>query len=154
MDSISADLTKAFTSPMLPAMSLRAGSAVDGYETPPPFDAALDAVTADYLEHYFWGLPHLDAVSWRYYLPILLGHALANLGNPKSMAVDALLASLRPPDRSPPRFALLSEAQTQMVCSVLEALAFQEDSAWKDPAILALEEYWAPGATYHDSPGA
>jgi len=154
MDSISAALEKAFPSPALPAMSLRAGNAVDSYETPPPFDADIDAPTAEYLESHYWGLPHLDAVSWRYYLPIFLGHALANIANPKSMAVDAVLASLRPPDRVPPRFASLTEAQTQAVGSVLDALAFQEGSVWTDLAIIALEEYWAPGATYRDAPGA
>ncbi len=123
---------------------------MDSYETAPDFDAELDRVTPEYLEQNFWGVAHLDAVSWQYYLPILMGHALRNIRNPGSMAVDAFLASLRPPDRDPPRFAALTPAQEQAVARMLDILAFQEDSAWKEAAMIALEEYWAPGAIYRD----
>jgi hypothetical protein len=131
-----------------PAMSLRGGNALDDYGTPPPFDADLDRPVAAYLEAHHWGIAHLDPSSWRHYLPLLLRYALLNLERADSMAVDALLSSLRPPDRDPPRLASLSLEQEQAVTAVLDALAFNEGSAWKDEAILVLEEYWAPGAIY------
>lgn len=129
-------------------MSLRAGNAIDDYAQAPPFEPTIDAVTPEYLERYAWGLHHLDAVSWRYYLPHLLRHALQNIGNPASNATDTLLASLRPPDRQPPRFGALSAAEEGAVVAALDRLAFAEESVWSAPAQVALEEYWAPGATY------
>lgn len=131
-----------------PPMSLRGGAAVDDGHTATDFDAALDRPTSEYLEEYYWGVPHLDAVSWRYYLPILIEHALRNVAAARSNAVDAFLASLRPPDRDPPRFASLSAEQEEAVVAMLERLAFDEASTWKSQAILALEEYWGPGALY------
>jgi len=149
MDSIAASLAKCFSDlPVIPAMSLRAGNAVDGYEAAPQYDPAMDGVTPEYLEAYFWGIAHLDSQSWRYYLPHLLGYALQNISNPASNATDAFLFSLRPPDRDPPRFGSLSGSEEQVVVEVLEKLAFSGESAWREPAMIALEEYWAPGATY------
>ncbi|MGO1001378.1 DUF6714 family protein [Lysobacter sp. CA196] len=151
MDSIRDIVDRAFQDGIaMPTMSLRAGNALDSYDAPPPFDAHLDRPVAKYLETHHWGVAHLDPISWRYYLPALLRHALLKLEHPDSMAIDALLSSLRPPDRDPPRFASLSQAQAQAVVAVLDALAFEEASAWKDEAIVALEEYWAPGAHYRD----
>lgn len=131
-----------------PPMSLRGGYACDQYREPPAFDAELDRPTPEYLERYYWGIAHLDAESWRYYLPIFIEHALRNIANPGSMAVDAFLASLRPPDREPPRLESLSAEEEAEVIRLLDRLAFGDDSAWKSPAITALEEYWAPGALY------
>lgn len=149
MDSDTAILIEHFGDlPAAPPMSLRAGSALDSYEVPPLFDPALDHATPEYLEAHFWGIPHLDHQSWRFYLPRLLGHALRNIANPASNATDAFLFSLRPPDRDPPRFGSLSGPEEQAVVAVLDRLAFAEDSVWREPAMIALEEYWAPGATY------
>ena len=67
------------------------------------------------------------------------------------MAVDSFLASLRPPDRSPPRFAALNPEQEAAVVAVLDLLAFNDRSKWQQAAIIALEEYWAPGASYRKS---
>jgi hypothetical protein len=132
----------------IPPMSLRAGNSRDEYREAPSFDPDLDRPTPEYLERYFWGIAHLDAESWRYYLPILLGYALQNIANGRSMAVDAFLASLRPPDREPPRLEALSAEQKAEVVAMLDKLAFEDGSAWKSQAITALEEYWAPGALY------
>lgn len=132
----------------IPPMSLRGGNSRDEYREPPPFDPELDRPTPEYLERYFWGIAHLDAESWRYYLPILIKHALQNIGDARSMAVDAFLASLRPPDREPPRLESLSVEQKSEVVAMLYKLAFEDGSAWKSPAIMALEEYWAHGALY------
>jgi hypothetical protein len=131
-----------------PAMTLRGGAAVDDYHTPPPFDPAIDEPTPEYLENYHWGIPHLDSQSWHYYLPILVEHSLRNLAVSESNAVETFLASLRPPDRDPPRFASLTVEQEQVVVEMLDKLAFDDQSKWKPQAILALEEYWAPGALY------
>lgn len=131
-----------------PPMSLRGGAAVDDGHAAPDFDAAVDRPTSRYLEEYYWGVPHLDAVSWRYYLPIFIEHALCNVAAAGSNAVDTFLASLRPPDRDPPRFASLSAEQEGAVVAMLERLAFDEASTWKSQAMLALEEYWGPGALY------
>ena len=40
------------------------------------------------------------------------------------MVIDGLLASLRPPDREPPRLASLSAGQEAVVVAVLDVLAF------------------------------
>lgn len=61
-------------------MSLRGGAAIDDNHTAPQFDAEVDRPAPEYLEKYYWGIPHLDA-------------------------------SLRPPDRDPPRFASLTADQ-------------------------------------------
>jgi hypothetical protein len=45
-----------------PAMSLRGGAAVDDCHAAPDFDAALDRPTSEYLEEYYWGVPHLPIV--------------------------------------------------------------------------------------------
>ena len=149
MDSITADLAKSFSDlPAAPPMSLRGGNAVDDYEAAPAFDPVTDQVTPEYLEAHFWGIPHLDSQSWRFYLPHLLSHALQNISNPGSNATDTFLFSLRPPDRDPPRFGSLSGTEEQVVAAVLDKLAFSEESVWKEQAMIALEEYWAPGATY------
>lgn len=151
MDSILGAIDRAFgDGTAAPSMSLRGGNALDSHHAPAPFDAELDRPVAAYFEAHHWGLPHLDPISWRHYLPLLLRYALVKLDQTDSMAIDALLSSLRPPDRDPPRFALLTQQQEQAVIGVLDALAFEEASAWKDEAIVALEEYWAPGAHYRN----
>ncbi|MDI9238697.1 hypothetical protein QLQ15_07185 [Lysobacter sp. LF1] len=137
------------THPGPPAISLRAGNAIDDGEPPPPWDAALDAPDASYMECNAWGLPHLDAASWLHYLPIFMCHALDHLPDrDSSIATDALLFSLQPPDRDPPRFGSLSSEEQTVVGQFLDLLAFDPRSKWTDQAMTALEEYWAPGATY------
>jgi len=144
-----ANWIKAFANlPVRPVMSLRGGNAADDSEPVPSYEPALDTVTPVYLETYFFGLAQLDSASWRFYLPHFLSYALENVGNTASNAIESFLFSLRPPDRDPPRFGALSYEQRQAVVSVLDQLAFSDHSAWKEPAIIALEEYWAPGATY------
>ena len=129
-------------------MSLRGGNAVDDYLPAPPFDEVLDQITPEYFEMYFWGISHLDAESWRFYLPHFLRYALDNIASADSNAIDAFLYSLRPPDRTPPRFGVLTPAEETAIVATLDQLAFSEESAWKEPAMIALEEYWAPGANH------
>lgn len=149
MSTDTAKLLDAFGAlPATPAMSLRGGNAADDYAIVPSFDARLDQLTSQYLETYFWGIHHLDAESWRFYLPHFLRYALDNIANPASQAIDAVVYSLRPPDRDPPRFGSLTHAQIEAVTGTLNQLAFSGQSAWKEPAMIALEEYWAPGARY------
>jgi uncharacterized protein DUF6714 len=131
-------------------MTLRGGAAVDDYHTQPPFDPVIDVPTAEYLEKYHWGIPHLDAASWHYYVPIFIDHSLRNLAVGTSNAVETFLASLRPPDREPSRFASLADEHEQAIVAMLDQLAFDDKSKWKPQAILALEEYWAPGALYRN----
>ena len=135
-----------------PSMSLRAGNALDEYREAPPFDARLDAATPAYLEAHYWGMAHLDPLSWRHYLPHFIRYAEEHWNEPDAMAIDALLASLRPPDRDPPRLGSLSEAQAQVVGRLLDGLAFGDGSAWSEPAMQLLEEYWGPGALYRTGP--
>ena len=124
-----------------PAMSLRAAGEIDVGHPPPPFDATQDAPSVAYLERHGYDLPFLDAGSWRNYLPRLLALAVAQVEAP-SNAVDGLLASLRPPDREPPRLASLSSEQDATVVAVLEFLAFRDHSAHSEAACRALEEWW------------
>ncbi len=128
-----------------PPLTLRGGSDVDSYRTPSPHDAGLDAPTDDYLEQFaFHGLPFLDAASWRHYLPPLIEYALKRPDDPH-MAVEALIWSLRPPDRYPPRLGSLTPHQETVVRRFLEHLAFEPafvESA--ELATQALEEWWLP----------
>src|SRR6187431_1761195 len=95
----------------LPPLTLRGANAVDSYNQPMPFSPAEDEPTDAYLEGFaFWGLGHLDAQSWRHYLPRLIDYAFRRPDDP-AMVVEALVRSLRPPDRYPPRLAALSAEQ-------------------------------------------
>ena len=134
-----------------PPMSLRAGNALDDGSKPPPNDKEADAPTDKYLEQYYWGLPHLDAASWRHVLPFLLDYALRHIKHP-SNAVDGLLNSLRPPDRAPPRLASLSLEQERIVAQVLDVLCFSPESAYHELACQTTEEWWEPNAMYRPTP--
>ena len=133
-----------------PAITLRGGAACDDYRDPPPYDAALDSPTDDYLERYaFHGLPYLDAASWRHYLPRLIDYAMRHLDGSNGMVVEGLLWSLRPPDREPPRLAAITPGQEQVIVSFLERLAFGDERLpERDLALQVMEEWWIPGALY------
>jgi hypothetical protein len=131
-----------------PLMSLRGGNAIDNGQHPPPYDSIADDPSDSYVEENHWGIHHLDAESWRHYLPILCEYSTQNMSNTLSSAVDTFLFSLRPPDRNPPRFGILTQADRQQIVSLLDRLAFDNASVWQEEAMLALEEYWAPGALY------
>jgi hypothetical protein len=130
-----------------PALTLRGANAVDSYDYPEPFDAALDEPTDEYLERLtFWAMPYLDARSWRHYLPRLIEYALAHPDDP-AMVVEATVRSLRPPDRVPVRLTTLSREQEDVVVRFLEHLALSDDEEGsRDDARAALEEWWRPGA--------
>jgi len=136
-----------------PPLTLRGGAALDSYDTPPAHEPELDQAGDSYLETYgYWGLPHLYAASWRHYLPLLIDYALRHLGEPGSMLTEALLWSLRPPDREPPRLGSLSAEQEAVIVAVLDVLAFDARSLDRELAMQVLEEYWVPGALYRKQP--
>ena len=146
---IAAEIERAFAErPEAPALSLRGGAALDVYDVPPPFDPTLDAPTEEYLERCCSGLMHVDADSWLYYLPLVLRLALARAALPGDALVEAVVWTLRPPDRDPPRLGRLGAAQEAAVVAVLEHLAFSPESRHQDLALQVLEEYWIPGALY------
>jgi hypothetical protein len=137
----------------VPPLTLRGGNAVDGYDEAEPFDPACDEPTDAYIEGFaFWGLGYLDAQSWRHYLPRLIDYAFRHPDDP-AMAVEALIRSLRPPDRYPPRLATLTVEQEAVVVSFLETRALGDgiDHVQGD-AQQALEEWWLPGARYRPRP--
>jgi len=134
-----------------PAITLRGGNALDSYDSPPPFDPAIDDPTDAYLETYaFNGLAFLDPPSWRHYLPRLIDYALKNIASnaPGTMAIEGLLWSLRPPDREPPRLGSLTREQEDIVVAALDQLAFSDDSVYRKDAMQVMEEWWIPGALY------
>ncbi len=136
-----------------PPLTLRGGNAVDGYDEAEPFDPACDEPTDAYIEGFaFWGLGYLDAQSWRHYLPRLIDYAFRRPDDP-AMAVEALIRSLRPPDRYPPRLATLTVEQEAAVVTFLETLALGDgiDHVQND-ARQALEEWWLPGARHRPRP--
>src|SRR5262245_14117703 len=91
-----------------PPLTLRGANAVDSYDLPMPFDAATDEPTDAYLEGFaFWGIGYLDARSWRHYLPRLIDYAFRRTDDP-AMVTEALVRSMRPPDRYPPRLGALT----------------------------------------------
>jgi hypothetical protein len=130
-----------------PPMSLRAGNAVDDYSAVPAFDAAIDLCSDAYFDQYHWGLFHLDPLSWRHYLPYFVECVLKHRsGGPP--AVDTFLATLRPPDRDPPRLASLTSAQERAVAAFLDELAYGPESPYQGPAMQALTEWWGPQPLY------
>src|SRR5918994_3149739 len=115
----------------VPSMTLRSADAIDSYETSIPYDAVLDEPTDAYLERYtFWGQTFLDAASWRHYLPRWIDYAVRHASNRTTMVVDGLLASLRPPDREPPRLASLSAEQEAVVVAFLHHAATSSDAVY------------------------
>lgn len=134
--------------PEPPALTLRGGAALDVYDTPPEFDPTLDSPTERYLLRFCCGLAHLDTDSWFHYLPLLLRAAWARASLPGDPLVEAVLWTLRPPDRVPARLGRLSLAQESVVTAVLEHLAFAPGSRNQEFALQLLEEYWIPRALY------
>lgn len=128
-----------------PPLTLRGGCDLDDYNRPGPFDSSIDVPTDEYLEqHAFIGLGYLDATSWRHYLPRLIEYTLAHPADP-AMVTEALVASLRPPDRYPPRLGSLSAEQEDVVRSLLEALLTSvDDESIQGEVQQALEEWWWP----------
>jgi len=129
-----------------PGMTLRQGDEIDSSYCA---DARKEEKPDDrYLEAYFCGVPHLDAGSWKYYLPHLISYAIRHRQDGGSLVVSAFLQSLRPPDREPPRLATVTKEEEKVVVAVLEFLGFEKSSAHQEEALQALQEYWTPGATY------
>lgn len=137
----------------VPPLTLRGGNAVDSYDEAAPFDPARDEPTDMYLEGFtFWGLGYLDARSWRHYLPRLMSYAFRHPDDP-AMAVEALIRSLRPPERYPPRLATLTAEQEAVVVAFLETLALGDGPEhMQHDAQQALEEWWLPGARHRPRP--
>jgi hypothetical protein len=137
----------------VPPLTLRGGNAVDSYDHAEPFDPARDEPTDAYIEGFaFWGLGYLDAASWRHYLPRLISYAFRRPDDP-AMAVEALIRSLRPPDRYPPRLATLTAEQEAVVVAFLETLALGDGAGHlQDDAQQALEEWWLPDARHRPRP--
>jgi len=108
-----------------------------------PFDPALDEPTDAYLEGFaFWSLGYLDARSWRHYLPRLIDYAFRCPSDP-AMVIEALVRSLRPPDRYPPRLASLTPEQEDVVRAFLEHAALTDAVQHvQAEAQQALEEWW------------
>jgi hypothetical protein len=137
----------------VPPLTLRGGNAVDSYDEAEPFDPARDDPTDAYLEEFaFWGLGYLDAQSWRHYLPRLMRYAFRRPDDP-AMAVEALIRSLRPPDRYPSRLTTLTGEQEALVVTFLETLALGDGSGEiQADAQVALQEWWLPGARHRPRP--
>ena len=136
-----------------PPLTLRGGNAVDGYDPPMPFDPVEDEPTDGYFERFaFWGLGYLDAHSWRHYLPRLIDYAFRHPDDP-AMAIEALVRSLRPPDRYPPRLATLTADQESAVREFLEQAAMGDATPHlQTEAQQALEEWWLPNARCRPTP--
>ena len=141
-----ADIFAAFSAEgtAFPAMTLRGGDALDLNQPAPPFDVLVDAISDEYLEAHPWGTGYLDAASWRHYLPFMMEYALRHVTE-ASDVTDALLTSLRPPERTPPRLGSLTKAQETAVLRFLDVMAYSEDSASMDLAAVVLSEWWTPG---------
>ncbi len=136
-----------------PPLTLRGADAVDSYRLAMPFDPAEDEPTVAYLEGFaFCGLIYLDAQSWRHNLPRLIEYALSHPDDP-AMVAEALVRSLRPPDRYPPRLATLSAGQEDAVRTFLEHAALTDAIPHvQAEAQQALEEWWLPNARSRPTP--
>lgn len=141
-------LAKATFLTAAPRMTLRQGNAVDSYRDPgSKFEDESRAPEDRYLEEFHWGIPHLDSVSWKFYLPHLISYSIRHLGDGSSLVVSGFLQSLRPPDREPPRLATVTKEEEKVIVTVLELLGFDKSSAHQEEALRVLQEYWIPGAT-------
>jgi hypothetical protein len=140
----------------VPPTTLRSADAIDSYEAPIPYDATLDEPTDTYLEQYtFWGQAFLDPASWRHYLPRWIDYAIRHAADRSTMVVDGLLASVRPPDREPPRLASLTAEQEAVVTAFLHHAVTSGDAVYDaDLAQQVLEEWWVPNARYRPAPRA
>lgn len=136
-----------------PPLTLRGASDLDDYARPRAFDAAIDEPTDAYLEQFaFWGVAYLDAQSWRHYLPRLIDYSLRHPDDPR-MVTEALVRSLRPPDRYPPRLGALAGDQEAIVREYLELVAFGHASpSLQTEAQQALEEWWLPNPRARPTP--
>ena len=135
---------------MHPVRSIRQGDEVDSYSPPTHDELPADwrDVSEQELEKHHWGFTHLDAESWRFYLPAFLSYSVRHSSRGESLVIVACLSNLRPPDRVPSRFSTLSEDQRQTVVRVLEYLAFDRESDFAADACQVLEEYWIEHPLY------
>ena len=131
----------------VPSISLRVGNELDDYRQPTAFNPDLDTTTDDYLDKYHWGIAHLDAASWRYYVPHLVSYSIRHFSE-SSNTIDSFLGSLRPPDREPSRLGSLTPDQENAIKEFLEFLAFSDGSEHQELACQTIEEWWIPGALY------
>ena len=136
-----------------PVLSLRQGDEIDSYHASTPDVLPVDwrGVSERELEERHWGFTHLDAESWRFYLPAFLAYSVRHFTRGGSLVIVACLSNLRPPDREPPRFKTLAERQRQAVVNVLEFLAFDRESGFMNDACQVLEEYWIVNPLYPDT---
>jgi hypothetical protein len=133
-----------------PPLTLRGGDRVDSYDLPEPFDAQVDEPTDAYIEQFaFHAMPFLDPRSWRHYLPRLMDHVFRRPDEPTGLVVQALIRSLRAPDREPPRLTTLNAEQEEVIVAFLEAIARdpQRENDAED-ARQALLEWWVPNARH------
>lgn len=130
-----------------PTMTLRGGDCLDDHRDAPPYDPAIDAPSDTYMEAFHWGVAHLDAASWRHYLPQLADYVVRNFDK-GTLVGEATISSLCAPDRDPPRLATLTPGQERAVTTFLEFLAFTDGSAYQDGACRAIDEWWSPYAMY------
>ena len=133
-----------------PPLTLRGGERVDSYDFPEPHDAQVDAPTDAYIEQFaYYAMPFLDARSWRHYLPRLMDHAFRRPDEPTGLVLQALIRSLRAPDREPPRLATLNVDQEAVIVAFLEAIASDpRHEHVAEDARQALLEWWAPNARH------
>lgn len=130
-----------------PPLTLRGGCEIDSHNFPESYDEVRDAPHDEYLERFaFWGIGYLDGQSWRHYLPRLIEYVLSHPRD-DAMVAEALVRSLRPPDRYPPRLASLTPEQSSAVTQFLEGVALEGLVPGLDEdAQQALEEWWLAGA--------
>ena len=137
-----------------PPLTLRGAERVDSYDFPEPYDAQVDEPTDAYIEQFaFHAMPFLDARSWRHYLPRLIDHVFRRPDEPTGLVIQAVIRSLRAPDREPPRLATLDAEQEAVVVAFLEEIAGDPRSAEEaEDARQALLEWWVPNARHRPSP--
>ncbi|MFA6172757.1 MAG: DUF6714 family protein [Kiritimatiellales bacterium] len=150
LDSISAAFPEGAAHSVL---SLRQGDEIDSHNTPTPDALPVDwrEVSERELEKHQWGFTHLDAESWRFYLPAFLAYSVRHFTRDGSLVIMACLNNLRPPDKVPSRFSTLTDSQRQAVISVWEFLTFGVESNFTANACQVLEEYWIERPLYPDA---
>ncbi len=87
------------------------------------------------------------------YRPPLLAYTFRHSTSLDTIVPEGLLASLRPPDREPPRLATLTPEQAAVIVAFLDRLAFRDDTRrYQEDAMQILDEWWLPNARYRIHP--
>lgn len=108
-------------------------------------ESSWDCIPDADIEECAWALCHLDAVSWRYYIPAYMIWSLRHFRVSDSIVSDFTIYTFDPSgdfEHVLARHRLLDEGQSRAVCRFLRYMAANDDFADGQVANAALDGYW------------